>query len=212
MKTEDLIADLARDAAATPLQPLKTGFAIFGAIILCAAVFLAFAGLRDELGAALANPVIASKTVLPLILCLGGVVAALRLMRPDSRVKPHLYLPVLVALAAGAVLVVGGFVAQPRALWFVELNAASVTQCLGFIILISVPALAVSFSLVSTGATTVPARSGAILGCAVSAGVTAGYSLYCVQDNPVFFVIWYGMAILVMTAIGAVAGARLLRW
>ena len=41
MKTEDLIADLSKDAAATPLRPLRIGAALSGVIILCAAAFLA---------------------------------------------------------------------------------------------------------------------------------------------------------------------------
>lgn len=212
MKTEDLIADLSKDAAATPLRPLRIGAALSGVIILCAAAFLAVAGIRDGLGAALSDPIIGSKTFLPFVLCVAAVASALRLMRPERNGQFRIFVPALVGLAAGVVLVAGGFVAQPRELWFAELNPVSVTQCLGFILLISVPALALSFRLLAQGATTAPMRSGAVLGCAVSAGVTTGYSLYCVQDNPVFFVIWYGMAILIMTAIGALAGSRFLRW
>jgi hypothetical protein len=212
MKTEDLIAVLSKDAAATPLRPLRIGTALYGVIILCAAVFLAFAGIRDGLGAAFADPVVGSKTFLPFALCIAGVAAVLRLMRPESNGQIRLLVPALIALAAGVVLVAGGFVAQPSEVWFAELTAVSATECLGFIMLISVPALALSFGLLGQGASTRPALSGAVLGCAVSAGVTAGYSLYCVQDNPVFFVIWYGMANMIVTAIGALAGSRLLRW
>jgi hypothetical protein len=39
-----------------------------------------------------------------------------------------------------------------------------------------------------------------------------GYSLYCVQDNPLFFLTWYGVAILIAMAAGAAIGGRLLRW
>lgn len=212
MRTEDLIAALAQDPAATPLRLGRIGAAVIGIIALCVGVFLTVIGLRADLATVLTTPLLASKTLLPAVLSLAALPVVVRLMRPEET-GPVLGRAILwTALAVAALLYAVGFATQSRAQWFADVSPASVLQCLGFILLISLPALGLCFALVRQGATTAPARSGAMLGLAVSAGATAGYSLYCTQDNPIFFVTWYGLAILIVTILGAVAGTRLLRW
>jgi hypothetical protein len=212
MRTDDLIASLARDPAATPLRPMRIGGGVLAVVMVCAALFLTLIGLRADLFHALTTPLVAAKTVLPALLCGAGLVVVLRLMRPEGAEAVRQQGVPLAVLAAAVVLYVAGFATQPRSLWFADVSPASVMECLRSIILISLPALALSFMLVRRGATTAPARSGAALGLAVAGGAAAGYSLYCTQDNPIFYVTWYGAAILSMTALGAIAGARLLRW
>jgi hypothetical protein len=212
MNTDDLIARLAHDPAAQPLRPIRIGAGIVAMTVACVAVFLMVAGPRADLVTALTTPMVAVKTLLPLLLCAGALLAALRLMRPEAGDRVR-FARIGVAVAVlGLALYALGFMTQPRPLWFGDLSPVSVGQCLGLILLLALPALAGSFALARKGASTAPLRSGAALGLAVSAGATAGYSLYCTQDNPIFFVTWYGLAILITTALGAVAGARLLRW
>ena len=62
------------------------------------------------------------------------------------------------------------------------------------------------------GASTRPARTGALLGLAVGALATVGYSLHCTEDSPMFYVTWYGLGMGISAALGALAGRRLLRW
>ena len=38
------------------------------------------------------------------------------------------------------------------------------------------------------------------------------YAIHCTEDSPLFYAVWYGLAILVATAIGAALGRFLLRW
>lgn len=212
MKTDDLIAALALEPAAPLLRPGRIAVAVLGSIAICAAVFLILIGPRSDLAEALSNPLVAVKTVLPAILCIVALFSVLRLMRPEGAEVSGPRGIVWVTLAVGLLLYAVGFGTQARPLWFGDLSVMSVLGCLGLIIMISLPALALSFALVRRGASTAPARSGAALGLAVSAGTTAGYSLYCTQDNPIFFVTWYGIAMLCVTALGAIAGTRLLRW
>jgi hypothetical protein len=62
------------------------------------------------------------------------------------------------------------------------------------------------------GAPASPARAGAAVGClAASIGATL-YALYCIEDSPLFVAVWYPIATGLVTAIGALAGARWLRW
>lgn len=212
MNTDDLIADLAHDPATQPLKPIRIGAGIVAMTMACVAVFLMVAGPRADLVAALTTPLVAMKTVLPLLLCAAALFAVLRLMRPEAGDTLRFARTGVAVAVLCVALYALGFTTQARALWFGDLSPMSVSQCLGLIMLLSLPALAVSFALVRQGASTAPIRSGAALGLAVSAGATAGYSLYCTQDNPIFFVTWYGLAILISTALGAVIGARLLHW
>ena len=61
-------------------------------------------------------------------------------------------------------------------------------------------------------APTRPVLTGALLGVAIGAGVAAGYALHCIEDSPLFFVSWYGLAIGIVGGVGGLLGHRLLRW
>ena len=158
MRTEDLIAALAQDPAATPLRSGRIGAAVIGIIALCVGVFLTVIGLRADLAAVLTTPLLASKTLLPAVLSLAALPVVVRLMRPE-KTGPVLGRAVLwTALAVAALLYAVGFATQSRAQWFADVSPASVLQCLGFILLISLPALGLCFALVRQGATTAPAQ------------------------------------------------------
>ncbi len=38
------------------------------------------------------------------------------------------------------------------------------------------------------------------------------YSIHCTEDSPLFYAVWYMLAILGASALGALLGSRLLRW
>ncbi len=40
----------------------------------------------------------------------------------------------------------------------------------------------------------------------------AVYSLHCPEDSPLFFLLWYGLGIVIAGAAGARLGSRVLRW
>jgi hypothetical protein len=42
--------------------------------------------------------------------------------------------------------------------------------------------------------------------------MTFAHALHCDEDAPMFLAVWYGLAILALGGIGAVAGTRALRW
>jgi hypothetical protein len=175
MKTDDLIAMLAHDAAATPpLRPARVGAGVLFAMMVCIAVVLNSLGVRGDLAYALTTPLLAAKTLLPALLCGAALVAVLRMMRPEGAETVRHRGLLLVALAAAGGLYATGFATQDRSVWFVDVSAAFVAECLGYIMLISLPALAFAFSLVRRGATIAPARTGAALGLAVAAGAAAG--------------------------------------
>jgi hypothetical protein len=63
-----------------------------------------------------------------------------------------------------------------------------------------------------SGASTRPALTGAVGGLLAGAAAAAVYSLHCTEDSPLFYAFWYLLAVVVVAAIGAAAGSRVLRW
>jgi hypothetical protein len=115
-------------------------------------------------------------------------------------------LPLLTALAFW----VWAFATGARSTRFAEVGAFSLEECLGSILMLSVVPVTVMFRLVRQGAVTSPTFSGALVGLAAASGVTTDYCVFCTCDTPLFFVNWYGVAILIVTLISAALGSRTL--
>lgn len=211
MKTDDLIGLLAADATPpAPLRPGRVAFPVMATMVAVVVLFLALLGVRDGAAQVMLRPEVMAKTVLPLVLFATAMPFALRQLRPETgRPRWGLLVPPL-ALAAG--LWVWAFLALPPPLRFAEWMFWAVAECLGFILLLSLLPLGLLLALMRRGASTDPVRAGALAGLAVGCGIAAGYSLFCTKDNPIFYVTWYGVAILSVTLMGALAGGRLLRW
>lgn len=209
MRTDDLISLLAADPVPPRFSPGRLAGLVLLAVALPAALFLAIAGPRPDLGAALMQPVVLSKTLLS---ALTGTVAlwlALRLARPGARPRGALLLlPLLVA----AGLWLQGFQSRLPEARFADVTPANLAECMGLIVLLSLVPAAAALRLLRQGATTRPALSGALAGLAAAAGAATGYSLFCTQDNPVFYVTWYGAAMALVAAACALIGARRLSW
>ena len=85
-------------------------------------------------------------------------------------------------------------------------------NCLTSIPLMSLPLLAAALLGLRHGAPTRPAVAGAIAGL-LSAGLAATlYASHCTDDSPLFVATWYTIATALVTAIGALAGPRVLRF
>ncbi len=57
-----------------------------------------------------------------------------------------------------------------------------------------------------------PALSGALAGLAGGGLGAAVYAMHCTEDSPLFWVTWYGTAIVVVTVASTLIGSRVLRW
>lgn len=211
MNTEDLIRRLAADPAPLVLRPVALGALILGVTAAAAAAFLAVAGVRADLAPAMARPWVPLKTLLPLALALLAMVAALRQMRPEARAGRWLGL-LLLPLAAAVALWGTSFAGQAPGARFADVSVLSVAECLGLILLIATAPAVLALRLMRQGASVAPRLSGALTGLAVSAAAATGYSFFCIQDNPLFFLTWYGVAMALVTGAGAMAGGRMLTW
>lgn len=210
MNTDDLVARLAAEPAERPLNPAGMMAAVLIAAAASCALFLALAGVRGDLGRAIAQPLVLAKTVLPAALALLVLPMAMRLARPDAGRMPVAL--ILLPVAAAAALWAIGYATRPPAARFAEVTVPSVAECLGIILLLSVVPVAVALRVLRRGGTLRPRLTGALAGLGASAGAATGYSLFCLQDNPLFYVTWYGAAMALVTGAGAVLGGRLLRW
>ncbi|MBI1171011.1 DUF1109 family protein [bacterium] len=211
MKTDDLIARLAVEPPPQPLRPAVMALTIATAIVVPTVVYLCVLGMRPDLSPAWSNPVVPFKTVLPLLICGLSLTLLLRLARPEAR--PGL-LPIgyIVPVASAVALWVGAYILRAPADRFAEVGMGSVAECMGGVLSLSAVPSLVALRALRRGASTQPGLSATLAGLTASSGAAAGYSLFCTRDNPLFFVTWYGIAILVVTLLTARYGKRMLSW
>lgn len=213
MRTEDLIATLAA-APAPPRGPSLRAAAALGlaaGLPVTLAAFLWLLGPRPGLGVALAEPVTAAKTVLPLLLGALALAAALPLARPAGRAGVAARALLLVPLVAQGLLLWAFSTIHPEARLAVFLGH-SIPVCLPSILGLSLPLLAGLLAGLRRGAPEHPGRLGALAGLVAAGIATAVYSTFCTEDSPLFYVTWYGIGILAVAALGAALGRHLLRW
>ncbi len=211
MKTDDLIARLSAEPAAPALDQVRLSGLILLSIAVPVALFLGVKGVRPDLALAWANPVVPFKTFLPLVVCLLSASLALRLSRPEAtlgRLPLAFILPGGIALA----LWIGTFLLRAPEARFAEVGPEELAECLGIIPLLSIVPTIASLRLLRRGASTSPGVSAMLAGLTSASGAAAGYSLFCTRDNPLFFVTWYGVAILIVTLIATRFGKKALSW
>jgi hypothetical protein len=211
MKTDDLIRHLGANPAAVPFRSEPLVIVVTATVAVCSILFLALLGVRPDFLTALQSPVVAAKTAIPasiFILSLCAVVLSARPAFPEKRPGRAAAIPALVA----AGLWIWAFASLPPDRRFAEVGAISLSECVGLITLLSVLPSVVIIALLRNGATLSPRRSAFLAGLAASSGATTGYSFFCIQDNPLFYVTWYGAAMLIVAFMTAWLAERFLRW
>ncbi|MDZ4776865.1 MAG: DUF1109 domain-containing protein [Alphaproteobacteria bacterium] len=210
MKTNDLIDALARNSEApkTRVWP-RLAFALIVGLLIAVGLVLTFFGMRPDIGAArmmvmmkAGFAALGAGVVLPLLL---------QLAKPGR--GPGWRLAAIggfALLCAGvvAVALMGGDPSTRFEAWM----GGAFPWCIVLIPVLATPTAALLGWLVRDLAPTRLAMTGAALG-AVSGGVGAmAYAMYCPTDSAAFVATWYAVAIALCAVIGAVVGARLLRW
>lgn len=212
MKTEDLIRTMAADLTRPPPLDRTLGAALFVATALAALVFYgAFGGVRPDFWAAAGRLDVLLKQGFPFLLAAAAFGACLRMSRPEARLGAW-----AAALLVGPAVAAAAFwttaIATPLADWPATIRGRSVTECLTLIPTIAVPILVGALWALRRGAGVHPALCGALAGLLAGSCSAAVYAAYCTDDSPMFWGVWYMLAIALVTAAGALAGARLLRW
>jgi hypothetical protein len=212
METDQLIRTLAAD---NPHHARPVGFVLTLTLLAAApvslAMFLAGLGVRPDVMTAMHNPFFDLKFAVTLALAISAIAVSLHLSRPEASLRGWAWLLLIPAgfLVAG----ISGEMMMPQRLpMMTRLVGNNSRLCMTAIPLISLPLLAAALIGLRHGAPTRPAVAGAIAGL-LSAGLAATlYASHCTDDSPLFVATWYTIATALVTAIGALAGSKVLRF
>lgn len=210
MKTDELIALLATDTRpGRPVWP-DVLFAMLGPLLVVGAILVAVLGIRPDLISASLDPVVIWKWIIPGLLFAAGLSLALSLSRPDS--MPHGAWWV-VALAAGcaAALFASRLIVLPSTEWISAIRGQSISACLISVTSVGLAGLIGGLAILQRGASTRPGLSGFVLGLGTGGAAAFLYALHCNEDDPMFYITWYGAGILIVGLIGAALGQRFLK-
>jgi hypothetical protein len=174
-------------------------------------MFFTELGVRPDVMVAMRNPFFDLKFAVTLALAIAAIAVSLHLSRPEASLRGFGWLllaPVGILAAA-----IGGEMMMPQRLpMMTRLVGKNSWVCMTAIPALSLPILAGALIGLRHGAPARPAVAGAIAGL-LSAGLAATlYASHCTDDSPLFVAAWYTIATALVTAVGAVLGARFLRF
>jgi hypothetical protein len=212
METDQLIRTLAADTErrSWPVG-LVLALALLAGALVSITMFSAGLGVRPDITTAMHNPFFGLKFVVTLALASSAIAVGLQLSRPEATLHGWPWL-----LLIPLVLLVGGIATEmmlPHRLpMMTRLIGKNSELCLVAIPMLSLPLLAAALIGLRHGASTRPAVTGAIAGM-LSAGLAATlYASHCTDDSPLFVATWYTMGTALVAGIGALAGARVLKF
>lgn len=210
MRTEDLIAALARDAKPAGLAPAhRLTLALLLAPVMAFAMLILVVKPRADLAAAAGTMLFELKILFIATLTVAAIVLVRAAARPDG-VQPRalMIVPALILLFG-----LGHEVAtQPSSLYMSRLVGRSWQLCLVAIPFMAAGPLAALLLALRSAAPADPTRAGAMAGLAAAAIAALFYGLHCADDSPFFVAVWYPIGIGVVTIAGALLGRRLLAW
>jgi len=212
MDTDQLIRTLAADNF-NRARPV--GFVLMLALLAAAPVsllmFFAELGVRPDVMTAIRNPFFDLKFAVTLALAVSAIAVSLHLSRPEASMRGFGWW--LLVPAGILVACIGGEMMMPqRAPMMTRLVGSNSKACMMAIPAMSLPLLAGALIGLRHGAPARPAVAGAVAGL-LSAGLAATlYASHCTDDSPLFVATWYTIATALVTAIGALAGSKLLRF
>jgi hypothetical protein len=174
-------------------------------------LFLALLDFRPDIAAALDNPRLLFKWLLTLSLLASAMALTLQLARPEGASNTRW----LVLAAAPVVLAMGiatELVSLPVSDWRTTMVGSNSVACMVLIPLLSAMPLVGLIYAMRQGAPPHPVLAGAVAGLAAAGIGGTLYGMHCTNDSPLFIGVWYVIAIAIVTAFGAMLGARWLRW
>lgn len=213
MKTDDLINALVADTRSIkPAISATMWLAIAAGSVLAAAAFAEILGLRPDFHHAITHSTrFVFKFAFALSLLIPALLIVQRLARPTGEVGRLKWLMLIpFALLATAVLI--ELCTVPANHWAATSLGATPGACLTFIPLLSAAPLVVLLFALRQGATASPKAAGAAAGLTSAAIAATLYASHCINDSPLYVAVWYVIGVAIVVAIGAAAGAKLLRW
>jgi len=212
MDTDRLLLALAADNDHRP-QPVRTQLAVALLIALpvVAAMMLVTIGLRPDFMAAMRNPFFDLKFVIALALAIPAIVISVHLSRPEAVLGRWVWMLLLAPF-----ILIGAIIAEmmmpQRSPMMARMVGKGAMLCTAAISLLSLPILGAALWALRQGATARPAFVGALAGLMSSGLAATVYATHCTDDSPLFVAVWYTIATAAVTALGAFAGTRMLRY
>lgn len=212
MTTSELIDSLTTDLSPVDHRQVSRilGGALTASILVAVAVILLASGVRPDIKAPGASAFLAVKLIFT-----GSVVALtfaglLRLARPGKGYGTSSFLLALPFAAIGVLAVMSLF-STPSGSWDELVMGHGWRSLIVIPIMATVP-YAVLVWAIRKAAPIHLWRTGALAGLAAGAVSAGAYALSCTEDSFPFVACWYSSMILVCAVLGALFGARLLRW
>jgi len=212
MKTDELINAIAADAKAAPAPIGRTVWLAGGiAAALAAAMFFAVLPLRADMPEVIGEPRFLFKWIFTLSLLASALIVTVHLARPQGIPRALL----LLLLVAPTVLIFGiasELATLPASQWIPTMVGVNSAGCIVLIPLLSALPLGAIMLALRRGAPDRPALAGAVAGLAAAGIAATFYAMYCRDDSPLFLGLWYILATALVAIVGALIGARVLRW
>ncbi len=210
MKTDQLVEALVADGAAARPIGSSLVLALAAGLALSLVVFFLTLGIRPDIRPALET----WRFDLKIATALLGLVLAFGVCRdcarPDMPPHPLRRLLPLLVLVVSAVAVELALV--PETAWRQRLVGSNMLICLPMVPILSLAPLAAVLWMLRRSAPASPVLAGAAAGFVAAFSGATLYALHCFDDSPLFVATWYSLAVLAVTAVGAWAGHKLLRW
>ncbi|GGF83956.1 hypothetical protein GCM10007301_49950 [Azorhizobium oxalatiphilum] len=207
IETDSLIHQLAGEAGqGTRALPLAAALPLAGGLALALAllVVILWIGARADLSAHLGAT--AFKAAGMLLLAAGGLWLAAGAAEPGRTMPtPLVLLPAVLLLLVRALTDTSGLSVFGN-------SGVSVTDCVTAVLVAASPGLVLLLVVLRGGAPEHPARTGALAGLVAGALGAAAYAIACRNDAGSFLIVWYPLAVALMTAAGALIGRWALRW
>lgn len=212
MITDQLIRTLVADnnRQARPVSSLLTISLVAGGAI-STIIFFTWLGFRPDIDTAIYKASFDLKFLVTISLLASTVLISLHLSRPEASLDGWKWL-LLIPLGLLVVGIAGDLILPQRLPWMTRLIGSNSKICATAIPVLSLPVLIPVLIALRHGAPSRPALAGAFAGL-LSAGFAATlYASQCTDDSPLFVATWYSTAIAAVTAVGALAGGRVLRF
>jgi hypothetical protein len=210
MKTDQLVEALVAEGAAARPIGNSLVLALAAGLALSLVVFFLTLGIRPDIRLALET----WRFDLKIATALLGLVLAFGVCRDCARpdVPPHPLRRLLPLLALIVAAVAVELLLVPEAAWEQRLIGSNMLICLPMVPILSMAPLAAVLWMLRRSAPASPVLAGAAAGLVAALSGATLYAFHCFDDSPLFVATWYSLAVLVVTAVGAWAGHKLLRW
>jgi hypothetical protein len=212
VKTDDLIETLVKDRGSPSLRPRVAAlYALLAGGVIAGILFMLITDPRPDLAQAAGTYRVLFKVFASLALAASAFALVLQAFRPEASFGRWLWLVALApVMLLGAVL--AELLVMPSSTWLSRMIGISPLFCFFALCLLSIGPLLAFLAALRSGAPANPGLAGALAGL-VSGGIGAAlFVMHCPNDSPLFVILWYSLAIGLVTLVGYLAGRRWLTW